>query len=62
MMQFQRKRGRKMRDEMFHRTYDDGRSALHDGIDQLVEKIMTAFRSLERIQFAAPWRSRKMAR
>ena len=33
-----------------------------DGIDQLVEKIMTAFRSLERIQFAAPWRSRKMAR
>ena len=51
-----------MRDEMFHRTYDDGRSALHDGIDQLVEKIMTAFRSLERIQFAAPWRSRKMAR
>ena len=51
-----------MRDEMFHRTYDNGRSALHDGIDGLVEKIMTAFRTLERIQFAAPWRKRTLAR
>ena len=51
-----------MRDEMFHRTYDDGRSALHDGIDRLVEKIMSAFRSLERIQFAAPWRKGTLAR
>ena len=51
-----------MRDEMFHRTHDQGREALHDGIDRLLEMIMTAFRSLERIQFAAPWQRRKLVR
>ncbi|QIK96323.1 hypothetical protein G7076_07565 [Sphingomonas sp. HDW15A] len=51
-----------MRDEMFHRTHEAGREALHDGIDRLIEKIMTAFRALERVQFNAPWRSRKLAR
>lgn len=47
---------------MFHRTHDAGRDALHDGIDRLIEKFMVAFRSLERVQFAAPWRKRAMGR
>ena len=49
-----------MRDEMFHRDYDNGREALHNGIDRLVEKVMTPFRSLQRVQFAAPWRGRRL--
>ncbi len=41
---------------MFHRDYDNGREALHSGIDRLVEEATIVLRALARIQFAAPWR------
>lgn len=57
-----------MRDEMFHRDYDQGRDALNDGIDRLLAWLRTAiiqpFTVLENIQFDAPWQrlARKSAR
>ena len=47
-----------MRDELFHREYDQGRDALHAGIDRLIARIAALFRSIERVDFAAPWRRR----
>ncbi|HET9355230.1 MAG TPA: hypothetical protein VFO42_03585 [Sphingomicrobium sp.] len=46
-----------MRDEMFHRDYDQGRDDLHAGIDRLIAKIGAVFRSIERVQFNAPWKT-----
>lgn len=51
-----------MRDEMFHRDHDQGRAALHAGIDRLVEKIAAVFRSIERVQFEAPWSAGNLVR
>ena len=47
-----------MRDELFHRDYDQGRDALHAGIDRLIARVAALFRSIERVDFAAPWRRR----
>jgi hypothetical protein len=44
-----------MRDEFYDRDYQDGRNALHGGIDRLVDATMQAFRALAAIQFDAPW-------
>ena len=48
-----------MMDEIFDRTYQSGRSELHDGVDRgvsrLVAGIGTTFRAIEAINFASPW-------
>ena len=44
-----------MRDEIFDRDYQDGRDALHDGIDRLIAKIGATFGALAAAQFDAPW-------
>lgn len=45
-----------MRDELFDRDYQDGREALNQGIDRLLNNIMDGFRTFAAIQFAAPWK------
>ena len=44
-----------MRDEFYDRDYQDGRDALHGGIDRLVAATMQTFRAIAAIQFDAPW-------
>jgi len=44
-----------MRDELYDRNYQDGRDALHGGIDRLVAATMQTFRAIAAIQFDAPW-------
>jgi hypothetical protein len=44
-----------MRDELYDRDYQDGRDALHNGIDRLVAGTMDTFRVIAAIQFDAPW-------
>jgi hypothetical protein len=44
-----------MRDEFYDRDYQDGREALHGGIDRLLAATMQTFRILTAIQFDAPW-------
>ena len=45
-----------MRDELFDRDYQEGREAMNMGIDRLLGSIMSGFRTLTAIQFAAPWK------
>ena len=45
-----------MRDELFDRDYQEGREAMNQGIDRLLGSIMSGFRTLTAIQFAAPWK------
>ena len=45
-----------MRDELFDRDYQEGREAMNHGIDRLLASIMSGFRTLTAIQFAAPWK------
>ena len=45
-----------MRDEIFDRDYQNGRDALHDGIDRLIKSIGRTLQVLNAIQFDAPWR------
>lgn len=51
-----------MIDEIYDRTYQAGREHLHSGIDRGLEKlrcsVLTTFRALHAIQFAAPWARR----
>ena len=44
-----------MRDEIYDRDYQAGRSALHDGIDRLAAATLQTFKALAAIQFDAPW-------
>ena len=48
-----------MIDEIFDRTYQQSRAAVNDGIAQSLAELgrsaMQAFRTLDAIQFAAPW-------
>ena len=54
-----------MIDEIFDRTYQQGRAHLNGGLDRLVSRIgratLNAFEVLTRIEYKAPWleRSRK---
>ena len=52
-----------MIDEIFDRTYQDGRKQLHDGVDRGLTRIAAsvggAFDALHRIQFASPWHKRR---
>lgn len=54
-----------MIDQLFDREYQAGRKDFHDGIDRLVQRVSGAtsqtFRSIHRVQFAAPW-AKKEAR
>lgn len=45
-----------MRDEIFDRDYQDGRDALHDGIDRLIASTARTFAAIAAIQFDAPWK------
>ena len=51
-----------MFDEIHDRTYQAGREQFHADIDRGLEKlrcgVVTTFRALHAIQFAAPWRKR----
>ena len=47
-----------MRDELYDRDYQDGRDALHDGIDRLVASTARTFAAIAAIQFDAPWKRR----
>ena len=55
-----------MMDQIFDRNYQAGRSALNTNIDRSLAKLSTAigntFRSIHRIQFAAPWNERRAIR
>ena len=55
-----------MMDQIFDRNYQAGRSALNADIGRSLAKLSTAigntFRSIHRIQFAAPWNERRIAR
>jgi hypothetical protein len=44
-----------MRDELYDRNYQDGREALHDGIDRLIASTARTFSLIAAIQFRAPW-------
>lgn len=44
-----------MRDELYDRNYQEGRDALHDGIDRLIASTSRTFRLIAAIQFRAPW-------
>jgi hypothetical protein len=56
------RKDRIMRDMLFDRDYQDGRDALHGGIDRLVATTMEGFRTLQAIQFDAPWRRESAVR
>ena len=45
-----------MRDEIYDREYQAGRSALHDGIDRLISGMARSLRVLNSIHFDAPWK------
>ena len=45
-----------MRDELYDRNYQDGRDALHGGIDRLVAGIGRTLKVLNSIQVDAPWK------
>ena len=45
-----------MRDEIFDRDYQAGRTALNDGISRLLDSAARTFRVLNAIQFDAPWK------
>ena len=45
-----------MRDEIFDRGYQAGRSELHDGVDRMLHSIMDGFAALNRVQWDAPWK------
>ncbi len=47
-----------MRDEIDGRLWADHHHSFSAGIDQMVADIWQAFRTLNRIQFQAPWRQR----
>ncbi|WP_187107812.1 hypothetical protein [Sphingomonas xanthus] len=47
-----------MSDEIFDRSYQEGRQALHDGITELAAKLGRTFRLIAAVQFRAPWRNR----
>jgi hypothetical protein len=53
---------RTMVDEIYDRTYQAGREEFHDGIERGLERlrcgVVTTFRALHAIQFAAPWNKR----
>ncbi|MGH6658541.1 MAG: hypothetical protein ACREBK_00825 [Sphingomicrobium sp.] len=55
-----------MMDEIFDRNYQTGRAALNADIDRslsaLSKAIGNTFRSIHRIQFAAPWNERRAIR
>lgn len=44
-----------MFDQIYDRTYQQGRQALHEGIDRLIAETGSTFRKLHRIQWKAPW-------
>ncbi len=48
-----------MIDEIFDRQYQSGRKELHDGIDRLVKQVgrglADTFKTIQRVQFDAPW-------
>lgn len=52
-----------MIDDHFDRSYQSGRAALNDGIDQglgrLGRSIATGLGALNRLQFDAPWRGKR---
>ncbi len=52
-----------MIDEIFDRQYQSGRNELNDGIDRLVARlgrsIGDTFKTIQRVQFDAPWASKK---
>jgi hypothetical protein len=49
-----------MRDELFDRSYAEGRAALNDGIDRaaygLGETLRTSLKALHRVEWSAPWK------
>lgn len=49
-----------MRDEIYDRGYQDGRNALHDGLDRLFTRIAsevnTTFDAIHRVEWSAPWK------
>ena len=45
-----------MRDEIFDRDYQAGRTALNDGIGRLLDGAARTLRVLNSIQFDAPWK------
>ncbi len=47
-----------MRDQLFDRDYQNGRDALHHGIDALLAYVLAGFRTLQANQFSAPWKPR----
>ncbi len=54
-----------MMDEIFDRTYQRGRADLNAGIDRAVTNVAREFgkslAALHRIEWSAPWKSRKPA-
>ena len=44
-----------MVDEIFDRTYQQGRAGLNSGIERTLDSIGTQWRKLNRIQWRAPW-------
>ena len=52
-----------MMDEIFDRTYQNGRADLNAGIDRAVTNVVTEFgkslAALHRIEWSAPWAARK---
>jgi hypothetical protein len=51
-----------MVDQIYDRQYQAGRAELHAGIDRLGRKIIEGFRTLNRIQFEAPWKRSQRTR
>ena len=45
-----------MNDQIFDREYQAGRTALNDGIGQLIRSAGQSMRVLNRINFDAPWK------
>lgn len=49
-----------MRDEIFDRGYQDGRSALNDGLDGLFTRmangLAATFEAIHRTEWSAPWK------
>lgn len=45
-----------MRDEIFDREYQAGRSALNASIDRLIDGMARSMRVLNAINFDAPWK------
>jgi hypothetical protein len=49
-----------MRDEIYDRGYQDGRSELNDGLDRLFTRIAngvtTTFEVMHRVEWSAPWK------